>query len=223
MENIIALNEHVTLRELRTHISATSEGKLPTFKQLMEMKSAVVAQKVVNTALLTVYQNGYAVYEADGARTVMAVDRCKEYTYDFDNRTRITIQQELLENEEGGIRLLMEGEMRLEHNHNKTFDKFECVSLECDGSDWSAAASVDFLQEDNEMVLAEIELCRLYEAMDKLTKRQMEVIRLYFYKGMSQQAIAQKLGIGRRSVGNCIEGALKKIKKIFQKSTSQAA
>lgn len=61
MENIIAQNEHVTLRELRTHISATSEGKLPTFKQLMEMKSAVVAQKVVNTALLTVYQNGYAV------------------------------------------------------------------------------------------------------------------------------------------------------------------
>ena len=80
-----------------------------------------------------------------------------------------------------------------------------------------------FLQEDNEVVLAEIELCMLYEAMDKLTKRQMEVIRLYFYKGMSQQAIAQKLGIGRRSVGNCIEGALKKIKKIFQKSTSQAA
>ena len=206
MENIIAQNEHVTLRELRTQISATSEGKLPTFKQLMEMKSAVVAQKVVNTALLTVYQNGYAVYEADGARTVMAVDRCKEYTYDFDNGTRITIQQELLENEEWSIRLLMEGEMRLEHNHNKTFDKFECV-----------------LQEDNEMVLAEIELCRLYEAMDKLTKRQMEVIRLYFYKGMSQQAIAQKLGIGRSAVGNCIEGALKKIKKIFQKSTSQAA
>ena len=59
--------------------------------------------------------------------------------------------------------------------------------------------------------------------MNKLTKRQMEVIRLYFYKGMSQQAIAQKLGIGRRAVGNCIEGALKKIKKNFGKSTSQAA
>lgn len=72
------------------------------------------------------------------------------------------------------------------------------------------------------MVLAEIELCMLYEAMDKLTKRQMEAIRLYFYKGMSQQAIAQKLGIGRRSVGNCIEGALKKLKN-FSKSTSQAA
>ena len=214
MENIIAQNEHVTLGELRMQVSATSEGRLPTFKQLMEMKSAVVAKKVVNTALLTVYQNGYAVYEVDGARTVMAVDRCKEYTYDFDNGTRITIQEELMENEEWSIRLLMEGEMRLEHNRNKTSDKFECVSLECDGSDWSATEIVDFLQEDNEEALAK-ELCRLYEAMDKLTKRQMEVIRLYFYKGMSQQAIAQKLGIGRRSVGNCIEGALKKIKKIF--------
>lgn len=223
MENIIAQNERITLRELRTRIRATSEGRLPTFKQLTEMKSSVVAQKVVNTALLTVYQNGYAVYEADGARTVMAVDRCKEYTYDFDNGTRIIIQEELMENEEWSIRLLMEGEMRLEHNRNKTSDKFECVSLECDGSDWSATAIVDFLQEDNEEVLAERELCWLHEAMAKLTKRQMEVIRLYFYKGMSQQAIAQKLGIGRRSVGNCIEGALKKIKKFFLENTSQAA
>ena len=59
--------------------------------------------------------------------------------------------------------------------------------------------------------------------MDKLTKLQKKVIRLYLYKGMSQQAIAQKLGIGRRAVGNCIEGALKKIKKILQKSTTQDA
>lgn len=85
MENIIAQNEHVTLRELRTQISATSEGRLPTFKQLMEMKSAVVAQKVVNTALLTVYQNGYAVYEADGARTVTEMQCQEPATKNKDN------------------------------------------------------------------------------------------------------------------------------------------
>ena len=85
MENSIAQNEHVTLRELRTQISATSEGKLPTFKQLMEMKSAVVAQKVVNTALLTVYQNGYAVYEADGARTVTEMQGQEPATKNKDN------------------------------------------------------------------------------------------------------------------------------------------
>ena len=43
----------------------------------------------------------------------------------------------------------------------------------------------------------------------------MEVVQLYFYKGMTQQEIAEEIGIGRRSVGNCLEGALKKIRKNF--------
>ena len=59
------------------------------------------------------------------------------------------------------------------------------------------------------------ELRRLYAAMSKLTERQMEVVQLYFYKGMTQQEIAEEIGIGRRSVGNCLEGALKKIRKNF--------
>ena len=34
---------------------------------------------------LTAYENGYAVYEVDGSHTVMAVDRCNDYRYDFMN------------------------------------------------------------------------------------------------------------------------------------------
>ena len=89
------------------------------------------------------------------------------------------------------------------------------MPLECDGSDWSALIMVDFWDEDNAEMLADKELRRLYAAMSKLTERQMEVVQLYFYKGMTQQEIAEKIGIGRRSVGNCLEGALKKIRKNF--------
>ena len=46
-----------------------------------------VAQTTVDDASLTVYQNGYAVYEMDGAHTVMAVDRCGDYRYDFTDGT----------------------------------------------------------------------------------------------------------------------------------------
>ena len=74
---------------------------------------------------------------------------------------------------------------------------------------------VDLLDEDNAEMLADKELRRLYAAMSKLTERQMEVVQLYFYKGMTQQEIAEEIGIGRRSVGNCLEGALKKIRKNF--------
>lgn len=103
----------------------------------------------------------------------------------------------------------------MEHNRSKRASNNECVSLECDGSDWSDAVMVDFLLEDNAEMLADKELHRLYAAMGKLTERQLEIVQLYFYKGLTQQEIAEELGIARRSVGNCIDGALKKIKKNF--------
>lgn len=48
-----------------------------------------------------------------------------------------------------------------------------------------------------------------------LLRKFAKVVQLYFYKGMTQQEIAEEIGIGRRSVGNCLEGALKKIRKNF--------
>ena len=87
--------------------------------------------------------------------------------------------------------------------------------LECDGSDWSDSIMVDFLEEDNAEMLADQELRRLYAAMGKLTERQSEVIQLYFYKGMTQQEIADELGIARPVVSKIMKAALKKIKKVF--------
>ena len=60
-------------------------GKMDAFhsqiKTLMEQNPVAVAQTTVNDASLTVYENGYAVYEVDGAHTVMAVDRCGDCRY----------------------------------------------------------------------------------------------------------------------------------------------
>lgn len=211
----VALNAHITLRELKGIIDTVVEKKLPTFKTLMEMNPVAVARTSVNGAKLTAYENGYAVYEVDSAHTVMVVDRCGDYRYDFTDGTHQIVPAETFEDAEWSLRLLMEGEKRMEHNFSKTAAKFEQVPLECDGSDWSASIMVDFLDEDNAEMLADKELRRLYAAMSKLTERQMEVVQLYFYKGMTQQEIAEEIGIGRRSVGNCLEGALKKIRKNF--------
>ena len=159
----VAQNAHITLRELKEKIDAVVEQKLPTFKTLMEQKPVAVAQTTVNDASLTVYENGYAVYEVDGAHTVMAVERCGDCRYDFTDGTYQIIPAEEFENMEWSIRLLMEGERRMEHNRNKTSDKFENTALECDGSDWSAAVMVDFMDDCKAEVLADKELKRLYE------------------------------------------------------------
>ena len=211
----LAVNAHITLRELKTKIETVVEKKLPTFKTLMDKEPVAVAQTMVNGAKLTAYENGYAVYELDGSHTVMAVDRCNDYRYDFTDGTYEGIPAEAFEDVEWSVRLLMEGERRMEHNLNKRVADSENVSLECDGSDWSAAVMVDFLDEDNAEMLADRELRRLYAAMSKLTERQTEVIQLYFYKGMTLQEIAEELGITKPAVHYAMKGALKKMKKSF--------
>ena len=211
----VAQNAHITLRELKEKIDAVVEQKLPTFKTLMEQEPVAVAQTVVNDASLTVYENGYAVYEVDGAHTVMAVDRCGDCRYDFTDGTYQIIPAEEFEEMEWSIRLLMEGERRMEHNRNKTSDKFENTALECDGSDWSAAVMVDFLDDGKAELLADKELRRLYAAMSKLTERQSEIIQLYYYKGMTQEEIGAELGLKKCTICRELAGALKKIKKNF--------
>lgn len=211
----IAENAHITLRELKTKIDAATEKKLPQYKQLMEQNPVAVAQTSVNGATITAYQNGYAVYEADGAHSVMAVDRCGDYRYDFNDGTYQVVPAEVFEEAEWSLRLIMEGERRLEHNLNKTSSKYEAAVLECDGSDWSDSIMVDFLEEENAEMLADEELRRLYAAMGKLTERQSEVIQLYFYKGMTQQEIAEELGITQVAVAQCMSRAIKTLKKKF--------
>ena len=211
----VALNAHITLRELKAMIDTVVEKKLPTFKTLMEMNPVAVARTTVNGAKLTAYENGYAVYEVDSARTVMAVDRCGDYRYDFTDGTYQIVPAETFEDAEWSLRLLMEGEKRMEHNLSKTAAKYEDVSLKCDGSDWSAAIMVDFMDEENVEMLADKELQKLYAAMKELTERQIEVVQLYFYKGMTQQEIADELGIRQQSVDRIMKQAVQKLRKNF--------
>ena len=121
----MALNAHITLRELKGIIDTVVEKKLPTFKALMEMNPVAVARRTVNGAKLTAYENGYAVYEVDSAHTVMAVERCGDYRYDFTDGTHQIVPAETFEDAEWSLRLLMEGEQRMEHNLSKTATKFE--------------------------------------------------------------------------------------------------
>lgn len=134
----IAENAHITLHELKEKIDAVVEKKLPSFKALMEMNPMAVARTTVNDASLTVYQNGYAVYEMDGAHTVMAVERCGDYRYDFTDDTYQVVPAETFEETEWSVRLLMEGERRMEHNRNNRTAETENVSLPMEAtSTWS--------------------------------------------------------------------------------------
>ena len=194
----LAVNAHISLRELKNTVAAVIEKKLPKYAQLMEMHPTIAARTVV-----------------DGAHTVMAIDRCGDYRYDFNDGTYEVVPAAVFEDAEWSVRLVMEGERRMESNRNKTVAINEAASLDCDGSDWSDAVMVDFMDEENAEMLAEEELRKLYAAMGKLTERQQEIIQLYFYKGLNQYEIAAELGIARPVVSKIMTAAIKKLKKSF--------
>ena len=211
----VALNAHITLRELKEKIESVVEKKLPSFRALMEMNPVAVAKTTANGATLTAYENGYAVYEEDGVQTVMAVNRCGDYRYSFNDGTYQVVPAEVFGNVEWSVRLVMEGERRLENNRRKMVAINEAASLDCDGSDWSDAIMVDFMEEKQIEMLADEELRKLYASMEKLTERQKEIVQLYFYKGLNQYEIAEELSIARPVVAKIMAAAIRKLKKNF--------
>lgn len=211
----LAVNAHISLRELKNRVDKVLEKKIPGYKQLMAMNPEVAARTMVNGATLTAYTNSYATYEEDDAHTVLVVDRCGDYRYEFNDGTYEVVPAEVFEDAEWSVRLVMEGERRLENNRSKICRDYEEFALSCDGTDWCDAAMVDFMEAENAEMLADEELRKLYAAMSKLTERQQEILQLYFYKGLNQQEIADELGMRQQSVQGCLKSALKKIKKIF--------
>ena len=132
----LAVNAHISLRELKNCVDKVLEKKIPGYKQLMETNPVVAARATVNGATITAYTNGYAVYEADDAHTVLDVNRCGDYRYDFNDGTYEVVPAEVFEDAEWTVRLVMEGERRLENNRSKISRDYEECALSCDGTDW---------------------------------------------------------------------------------------
>lgn len=66
-----------------------------------------------------------------------------------------------------------------------------------------------------DMVIRQMELETLQKAMQSLTEVQRERLHLYFFEGLTYRQIAEKKGIGEKSVRESITSAIKKIKKFF--------
>lgn len=74
----------VTLQELKQLIGCpVPEQRIPTANYLKNNERSIMERKINETAAITVYPNGYALYEADGSATVFPVHPCGDYCYGF--------------------------------------------------------------------------------------------------------------------------------------------
>lgn len=202
----------LTFRQLREMVGNGTGHKTPTARQLRESGEEPVAVREIGPdGSLSVYPGGYAVYSNGSGTTVVSICECGEYTYRFhDGEDDLPTESRLLlDGEDWSVVVALKGEEQIEANlmNRKGDRKGSRQYVE----DWE---HIRVEEEAPDVLDAIIQRDMLSELLDCLTERQREVITAYFFDGLTQQQIADKLGIAKQSVNENLKATIKKMKKI---------
>lgn len=233
--NTITVTDKTTLGELLILLDlADKSGKTPTPRELFETAGDPIAE----TNDCTLFRNGFAIYKNMTGRTVVWLPYCVSFTYYF-NKLRDSEKDTLsetyelpegfLEGQPWIIAVTLIGDHRIEANSmNRRGSRKDTVDL----------ASKDNGDKDDEMekVVADpfrrafnwydgrmgenpqdaVERRETREEMlADMTEKQREVFVLYYRDCMTQDEIAEMLGIAKMSVNERLRYALAKAKKFF--------
>ena len=202
----------LTFRQLREMVGNGAGHKTPTARQLRESGEEPVAVREIGPdGSLSVYPGGYAVYSNGSGTTVVSIGECGEYTYRFHGGEDglPTESRLLLDGDDWSIAVALKGEEQIEANlMNRKGDRKGSRQYE---DDWE---HIRVEEEIPDVLDAIVQRDMLSELLDCLTERQREVITAYFFDGLTQQQIADKLGIAKQSINENLKAAIKKMKKI---------
>lgn len=104
------------------------------------------------------------------------------------------------------------------HLHQRVFNKFfsellETKKTECEFDDSQDQLLMDHMEEKKKIPSKHIEL---YQAIDKLGKRQKEVVELSIMKGWNATEVAHELGIAPATVRVTLKNSITKLRVIIQ-------
>lgn len=203
----------LTFRQLKEMVGSGTGHKMPTARQLKDSgEEPVVVREIGPDGSLSVYPNGYAVYSNGSGTTVVSIGECGEYTYRFhDGEDGLPTESSIvLDGDDWSIAVALKGEEQIEANlMNRKGDRKGNRQY---GEDWE---HIRVEEEMPDVLEAVIQKDMLSELLDCLTDRQREVVTAYFFDELTQQQIADKLGVSHQAVDNILRQALKKIKKFF--------
>ena len=104
----------LTLAELKHFMPVpVLEENYPTAKYLKTHGTIFVSKSIAKNVKISVYQNGYALYEISGLATVFPIWDCQNYCYEMEQNE---ISEQWFEKEAWYLRLILEGEDRINRN-----------------------------------------------------------------------------------------------------------
>ncbi len=231
----MTITEKTTLGELLTLLDlAEKSGKTPTPRELFETAGAPIAE----TNDCTLFRNGFAIYQNITGRTVVWLPYCKSFTFYFSKlrdaekdtlRETYELPDGFLSTQPWILAVTLIGDHRIEANSmNRTGSRKDTTDYDSadngdkDGDAEQALADpyrrafnwYDGRMGENPQDAVERRETR-EEMLADMTDKQREVFILYYRDCMTQDEIAEMLGIAKMSVNERLRYALAKAKKFF--------
>lgn len=209
--------DNPTYGQLKKMLPGTGKGRVPGVTALRKEKQPVVIEAQTTSAVITVYANGFFTYVTEKQSTVQGVDRCAEDMKSFLNPEVAGAADADIEQFVWIFPLEIAGSNRVEHNVQGDDENYVMFSLSEDADarneQLSHRPEHEVLEEQRE---AEEEIHSLYKAMEQLTERQREIVRLHYFEELDQKKIAELLGIRQQNVSKNLIRAIEKLKKVSE-------
>ena len=195
----------LTLAELKHFMPIpVLEENYPTAKYLKTHGTIFVSKSIATNVKISVYQNGYALYEISGLATVFPIWDCQNYRYEMEQNE---ISEQWFEKEAWYLRLILEGEDRINRNL-ETRQQRKSISYSAVSEEWGVLGSLEAT-----VLETAIRKEMIQELFGLLTERQKEVVFEYFWEQKSQSEIAEKLGVSHAAVSKILTRAVTRLRK----------
>lgn len=199
----------------------------PGARQLRQGYPRVAMIEIGKNARLEVFNNGYAVYDNGNRRVVLWVPDCGSTTYYFSG-LRDNEKEYLSQKEEIGMdvlgdlpwyhALMIAGENRIEYNMDHPKSKGNTSEFDVGDDDtvpathWAGACRFDTPEE------AYLKKEAAEERWKALSEKQRQVFMMRYEKGMTQQQIADRMGLSQNTVNYHLKTGSKVLKNFFLSS-----
>ncbi len=228
MNNFIEINANTNLAinfsaittygDLKKALPATGTARVPGIKQLQE-KARVLLHKETETGVIEIYDNGFYTYKECEKLTVFGVDRCERpETYAYSGKRETGMENPDFSPYPWELILESAGAARLTHNEESREENYTEISIDAPESENNIVFSVRpehevREEEDDAVEWRAAKFKRMQAILAGLTEKQREAIMLKRAEGLTQEQIADKMGISRTAVRKHLSYAEKKIEK----------
>ena len=234
MENAnITITAKTTLADLLAMLDLPDEKPpVPTPRELFETAGEPIAN--MNDCIL--FNNGFVIYQNITGRTVVWLPYCTSFTYYFNKlrdsekdtlRETFELPEGFLETQPWVIAVTLIGDHRIEANSmNRTGSRKDTVDLSSKDNGDKDGAMEEIIADpfrrafnwydghmgENPQDAVERRETR-EEMLAAMTDKQREVFIMYYRDGMTQDQIAEAIGISQKGVDYRLDGALKHARK----------